>query len=153
MVHNLIYITSKWINFSSIIPASPLCSGQIVIWYWTWSSHREISWEAVSEKPPVNNFPLRLSTPLILRFRLTKMGVTVFVDSRVDAGTVVKILVSLLTYLSESDTRFEIAKLVPRLVFCLLFPVLLCLKLCGLLWKVGMHKVFAPQRCCIASVP
>ena len=47
-------------------------------------------------------------------------------------------------YLTESDTRFEItneiAKWVPQVTFCLACPVLLCLKFCWSLGKVGMHK-------------
>ena len=58
----------------------------------------EISWGAVSERPPVNNFSMELSTPLVLRFCLSEKGTTVFVGSWADVCTAVKALVSLLTY-------------------------------------------------------
>ena len=132
----MIYITSKWINFSFITPANPLCPGRIVIWYWAWSSHTGNKLGSCLWK----TFSLKLSTPLILKFCLLEVGATVFVDLWADAGTVVRVLVSLLTYLTESDTRFEIAKWVPQVAFFLPCPVLLYLKLCWSLRKVEMHK-------------
>ena len=78
-------------------PANSLCPGRISFDTEPGRCQVKISWEAVSERTPVNNFSLKLSTSLILGFCLLEVGATVFVDLRADAYTVIKILASLST--------------------------------------------------------